>query len=86
MVSLVSVRVLSSSEVVASVIPLVVSSSQCPVPIDIHGNGGVVHPARGVRRIVLRCVLSLGMGVVPLRSLLLRGECSKGSISSEYVP
>ena len=47
-VSLVSVRVLSSTEVVSSVVSSVVPSGWCPVPIQIHWNRGVIHPSRGV--------------------------------------
>ena len=48
LVSLVAVRVLSSAEVIASIVPSVVSSRWCPIPIYVHGNGGIIHPARGV--------------------------------------
>jgi len=48
-IPLVSVGVLSSSEVVASVVSSVVSSGRRPVPIDVHRDRGVVHPSRGVR-------------------------------------
>ncbi len=48
-VSLVSVRILSSSEVVASVVSSVVPASWSSVPVDVHGDRGVVHPARSVR-------------------------------------
>ena len=47
-VSLVAVGILSSTEVIASVVSSVVSSRWCPVPIYVHGNGGVIHPARGI--------------------------------------
>ena len=43
-VPLVSIGVLSSAEVISSV----VSSGWCPVPIYVHWNWGVVHPAGGV--------------------------------------
>ena len=48
-VSLVAVGVLSSAEVVAPVISSIVSSSWRPIPVYVHGNRGIVHPARGVR-------------------------------------
>jgi len=43
-VPLIPVRVLSSLEVIPSVIPSVVSSGWGPVPVYVHGNRGVVHP------------------------------------------
>ncbi len=48
-IPLVAVGVLSSPEVIASVVPSIVSSGWSPVSIYIHGDGGVVHPSRGVR-------------------------------------
>ncbi len=84
-ISLIPVRVLSSSEVIPSVIPLVVSSGWGPVPVYIHGNWGVVHPSGSIGRIILRGTLSLGTRVIPLGAQLLRGEASEVSISSEYV-
>ncbi len=48
-ISLVSVGVLSSAEVVPSVVSSVVSLGWGPVPIYIHGNQGVVHPTRSIR-------------------------------------
>ncbi len=48
-ISLVSVGVLSPMEVVSSIVPSVVSSSWCPVPIYVHWDRGVVHPAGCVR-------------------------------------
>ena len=47
-ISLVVIGVLSSSEVIASVIPSIVSSGWSSILIYIHGDGGVVHPSRGV--------------------------------------
>ncbi len=47
-VSLIAIGVLPSAEVVASVVPSVVSSRRCPISVYIHGDWGVVHPARGV--------------------------------------
>ncbi len=47
-IPLVSVGVLSSTEVIASVIPLIVSLGWHPVPINVHWNQGVIHPSRGV--------------------------------------
>ena len=85
-VSLISVGVLLSPEVVASIIPSVVPSSWCPVPVDVHWDRGIVHPLWCVGRVVLGRILPLGSGVVPLWMLLLGSECSKGSISSEYIP
>ncbi len=84
-IPLVSVGVLSSPEVVASIIASVIPSGWCSVPIDIHRNGGVVHPSWGIGRVVLRCVLSLGTSIVPLGVWLLRSEGSEVSVSSEYV-
>ena len=48
-VSLITVGVLPSAEVVASIVSSVVPSRWCPVPIYIHGDRGVVHPTGGVR-------------------------------------
>ncbi len=47
-IPLVAVGVLSSPEVVTSVVPSVVSSGWSSVSIYIHGDRGVVHPSRGV--------------------------------------
>ena len=47
-IPLVAVGVLSSPEVIASIVPSIVSSGWSPVSIYIHGDGGVVHPSRGV--------------------------------------
>ena len=47
-IPLVPIGVLPSVEVIAPVIPSVVSSGRRPIPIDIHWNGGVVHPPRGI--------------------------------------
>ncbi len=60
-IPLISVGVLPSMEVVASVIPLVVPSGRGPIPVDIHWDRGVVHPMGGVGRVILGCVLSLGL-------------------------
>ncbi len=84
-VSLIPVGVLPSTEVIASVVSSVIPLGRCPIPIDVHWNGGVVHPLRGIGRVILRCILSLGTGVVPLWALLLRGEGSKVSIPSKYI-
>jgi len=48
-VSLVSVRILLSPEVVASVVPSVVPTGWSSVPVDVHGDQGVVHPSRSIR-------------------------------------
>ena len=48
-VPLIAIGVLPSAEVVASIVSSVVSPSRRPVPIYIHGNWSVIHPARGVR-------------------------------------
>jgi len=84
-VSLIAVGILSSTEVVASVISSVISSRWCPVPIYVHGDQGVIHPARGIRRVILRGVLPLRTWVVPLRARLLRGKSPEVPVSSEYV-
>jgi len=84
-VPLIAIGVLPSAEVVASVVSSVVPSRWCPVPIYIHGDRGVVHPTRGIRRVILWGVLSLRALVVPLRAWLLRGESPKVLVSSEYV-
>ena len=84
-IPLIAVGVLSSSEVIPSIVSSVVPSSWCSIPIDVHRNRGVIHPARGVRRVVLRRVLSLRTSIVPLGTLLLRSKCSEVSISSKYV-
>ncbi len=47
-IPLVSVGVLSSLEVIASVVSSVVSLGWCPIPIDIHGDRSVIHPSRSV--------------------------------------
>ena len=47
-VSLIAVRVLASSEVIASIVSSIVPSSRGPVPIDIHGDRSVIHPSWGV--------------------------------------
>ena len=47
-VSLIAVGILSSTEVVASVVSSIVSSRWCPVPVYVHGDRGVIHPARGI--------------------------------------
>ncbi len=47
-IPLVSVRTLSSAEVIPSIVPPVVSSGWCPVPVYVHWNWGVVHPAGSV--------------------------------------
>ena len=65
-VPLIPVGVLPSPEVVASVVSSVVSLGRCSVPIDVHRDGSVIHPARGVGRVILGCVLPLRAGVVPL--------------------
>ena len=85
-IPLVPIGILSSSEVVTSIVSSVVPLGRCPIPVDVHRDGGIVHPARGVRRIVLRCTLPLGTSVVPLGALLLRGKGSKVSVPSKYVP
>ena len=84
-VSLVSVRILPSAEVVSSIVSPVVSSGWCPVPIYVHWNWGVVHPTGGIGRIVLWCALSLRAVVVPLRTRLLGSEGSEVSVPSEYI-
>ena len=48
-VPLIPIGVLSSSEVIPSVIPSVIPLGWCSVPIYIHRNWGVIHPSRGVR-------------------------------------
>ena len=48
-VPLVAVGVLSSSEVITSIVPSIVSSGWGSVSIYVHGDRGVVHPSRGVR-------------------------------------
>ena len=53
-VSLISVGILPSSEVISSVVPSVVSPGWCPVSVDIHRDQGVIHPSRGVGQVVLR--------------------------------
>ena len=47
-VPLVAVRVLSSAEVIASVVSSVVSSGRCPVSVYIHGDRSVIHPSRSI--------------------------------------
>ena len=48
-ISLISVGVLPSAKVIASVVSLVVPLSWRPVPVNIHWDGGVVHPPWCVR-------------------------------------
>ncbi len=43
-VSLITVRVLSSTEVIASVVPSVVSLGWCSVPVYVHRDRSVIHP------------------------------------------
>jgi len=47
-VSLVPIGVLPSMEVVASIVSSVVSSGRRPISVDVHWDGSVVHPSRGV--------------------------------------
>ncbi len=47
-VPLIAVGVLPSAEVIASVVSSVVSSRRRPISVYVHGNGGVVHPTRGI--------------------------------------
>ena len=47
-VSLIAIGILLSAEVVASVISSIVSSSWGSVSIYVHGDGGVIHPSRGI--------------------------------------
>ena len=47
-VSLIAVRILPSAEVIAPVVPSVISSRWCPVPVYVHGDRGVIHPSWGV--------------------------------------
>ncbi len=47
-VSLIAVRVLSSAEVVASVVPSVVSPGWCSVPVYVHRDRSVIHPTRSI--------------------------------------
>jgi len=58
-ISLVAIGVLSSAEVVTPVVPSVVSSRWCPIPIYVHGDQGIIHPSRSIRRVVLWGTLSL---------------------------
>ncbi len=67
-IPLVAIGVLTSSEVVSSVVSSVVPSGWCPVPIYVHRDRGVVHPSGCVRRIILWRALSLWAVVVPLRA------------------
>ena len=85
-IPLIPIGVLPTSEVVASVVSSVVPSGWCPVSIDVHGDRGVIHPSRGIGRVILGCILSLRASVIPLGTLLLRGKGSEGSIPSEYIP
>ncbi len=84
-IPLVAVGVLSSSEVISSIVSPVVPSGWCPVPIYVHWDQGVVHPPGRVRQVILWHVLSLRATVIPLGAWLLGGKGSKVSISSEYV-
>ena len=86
-IPLIPIRVLSSPEVVASVVVAsVVSSGWCSVPVNVHGDRGVIHPSRGIGRVILGCILSLRASVVPWGTLLLRGKSSEGSVSSKHIP
>jgi len=84
-IPLVAVGVLSSSEVVSSVVPPVVPSGRCPIPVYVHWDRGVIHPTQSIGRIILWGVLSLRARIVPLGAWLLRGKASEVSVSSEYV-
>ena len=84
-IPLIPIGILSSPEVIASVVSSVVPSGWRSVSINIHGDWGVVHPLRGIGQIILGCVLSLRARVVPLGTLLLRGISSEGSISSKHI-
>ncbi len=48
-VPLVSIGVLSSAEVISLVVSSVVPLGWCPVPIYVHWDWGVVHPAGSIR-------------------------------------
>ena len=84
-IPLIPIGVLSSPEVVAPVVSSVVPSGWCSVSINVHGDWGVIHPSRSVRRVILGHVLSLRASIIPLGTWLLQGESSEGSISSEYI-
>ena len=47
-IPLIAIGVLSSAEVIASIISSVVSLSRRSVPIDVHRDRGIVHPSRSV--------------------------------------
>ncbi len=47
-IPLVAVGVLSSAEVIASVVSSVVSSGWCSVSVYIHGDRSVIHPSRSI--------------------------------------
>jgi len=47
-ISLIPVGVLSSSEVIASVISSVIPSGWRSISVDIHQDWSVIHPSRGV--------------------------------------
>ena len=84
-IPLVVTGVLPPLEVIAMVVSSIVPSGWCSVPVDIHRDRCVVHPSRGVGRVVLGRALSLRVRVIPLGSLLLRGEGPEVSISSKDV-
>jgi len=52
-ISLITVVVSLSSEVVTSIVPLALvvslSLSWCPVSVDIHRDRGIVHPSWGIQ-------------------------------------
>ena len=47
-IPLIPVGVLSSPEVIASVVSSVIPSGRGSVPINVHGDWGVIHPLGGV--------------------------------------
>ncbi len=79
------VGILSSTKVVTSVVTSVVPLSWCSISIDVHRDRSVIHPSWGDRRVILGRDLSLRVRVVPLRSLLLRGEGSEVSVSFKDI-
>ncbi len=70
LISLVVVRIPLSMEVVAMIVSLTtivpLSTGWCPVLVNIYRDWGVIHPSWGIWQIILRCVLSLWVQIVPL--------------------
>ncbi len=94
-VALVLVRVPLSAKViilvVSSTMVVPLSAVWCSIPVNVHGDQGVVHPSWGIWQIVLGrvspvgwlwVILSLQAWIVPLWPLLLRSKSTEVFIPS----